>query len=334
MIFVTGATGFLGSYLVKNLIRRGEKVRGLTHSSNFDLLLGYADKVEWIKGDLLDVPSLEAAMEGVEKIYHCAAVVSSLPSERAILKRTNVEGTANLFNVALANETVKKVVHVSSIAALGLPLDGKIIDEEYYSPVSKLKYEYFISKRYSEMEAWRAHAEGLDVVIVNPSGIIGAGRWHHEPLNAFPTVYNGLSFYMEGSNGFIDVRDTAEIMIRLMESDISGERFILSAENVGLKDFLSMIADELKVNRPRYKVNGVMSEFAWRLERIRSAAKSVTPDFTRDDIRIARTSFSYSNAKVVKATGFNFMPVAQSIRDAAQSFLESKKKGLDYATYD
>jgi dihydroflavonol-4-reductase len=332
MNFVTGASGFLGSYLVKNLIKRGEKVRALKHSSNFELLGDYAQQIEWKEGDLLDVPSLEAALEGVEKIYHCAAVVSSLPSERAILKRTNVEGTANLFNVALAKK-VKKVIHVSSIAALGLPLDGKAIDEDYYAPLSKLKYPYFISKRYAEMEAWRAHAEGLDMVIVNPSGIIGAGRWHHEPLNAFPTVYNGLSFYMEGSNGFIDVRDTAEIMIRLMESDISGERFILSAENVSLKDLLFMIADELKVPRPKYKVNGVMSELAWRFERIRSATMRVTPDFTRDDIRIARTCFSYSNAKIRKATGFDFKPVAQSIQEAAQSFLDAKRNGKDYATF-
>jgi dihydroflavonol-4-reductase len=334
MNFVTGATGFLGSYLVKNLIRRGEKVRGLTHTSNFDLLGEYANGMEWVKGDLLDISSLETGMEGADKVYHCAAVVSSLPSERSALKRTNVEGTSNLFNVALASESVKKVVHVSSIAALGLPLAGQMIDENYYAPVSRLKYDYFISKRYAEMEAWRAHAEGLDVVIVNPSGILGAGRWHHEPLNAFPTVDNGLSFYMEGSNGFIDVRDTAEIMIRLMESDISGERFILSSENIGLKDFLFMIADELKVNRPRYKVNGMMSELAWRMESMRAGIQGIAPDFTRDDVRIARTCFSYSNAKIVKATGFKFKPVAESIADAALSFLQSKKSGLDFATYD
>jgi nucleoside-diphosphate-sugar epimerase len=334
MNLVTGASGFLGSYLVKNLLRRGEKVRALQHSTNFELLGSYADKIEWVKGDLLDITSLESAMVGVEKIYHCAAIVSSLPSMREKAKQINIEGTANLFNAALANKQVKKVMHVSSITALGLPLNGAPIDENYYAPAGKLQYDYFKAKRFAEMEAWRAHAEGLDVIIVNPSGLMGAGRWHHEPLNAFTAVYNGLSFYMEGSNGFIDVRDTAEIMIRLMESTISGERFILSAENLRLKDLLFMIADEIKVARPKYKVNGFMSELAWRIEGMRALVTRTAPDFTRDDIRIARTCFSYSNAKIKAATGFNFRPLSQSIHETAVSFLESQKKGLDYATFD
>jgi dihydroflavonol-4-reductase len=334
MNLVTGATGFLGSYLVKNLINRGEKVRAIKHSGHFELLNGYADKIEWIEGDLLDMTSLKTAMEGVDKIYHCAAVVSSLPSKREIARRTNVDGTANVFNAALENGNIKKVVHVSSITTLGLPVNDRLIDENYYSPTNQLKYDYFKTKRFAEMEAWRAHAEGLDVVIVNPSGLMGAGHWYHEPLNAFPTVYNGLSFYMEGSNGFIDVRDTAEIMIQLMESSISGERFILSAENVGLKHLLFMIADALKVNRPKHKVNGFMSELAWRFETVKSTVMNRTPDFTRDDIRIARTCFSYDNSKIVKATGFKFRPIAQSIEETAQYFLASKAKGLDYATFD
>jgi len=184
------------------------------------------------------------------------------------------------------------------------------------------------------MEAWRAHAEGLDMVIVNPSGFLGAGKWYHEPLHTFPIVYNGLNFYTEGSNGFVDIRDVAELMIRLMESDISGERFIINSENFSLKDFVFCVADELKVQRPKYKANGFMTELAWRYEKLKSSVTKKTPDFTKDDLRVAGTSFTYSNSKITKATGFNFIPVAQSIHETARLFLKSHAEGKDFATFD
>jgi nucleoside-diphosphate-sugar epimerase len=147
-------------------------------------------------------------------------------------------------------------------------------------------------------------------------------------------VYDGLSFYTGGSNGFVDVRDVVEVMMRLMESSISGERFILSSENVSIRDFLFMIADELKVKRPAYKVTKTMGELAWRYEGLKALLLNREADFVKDDIRIARIPFKYSNAKVIGATGYKFRSVAESIHDTAQSFLASKKKGLDFATFE
>ncbi len=334
MNFITGATGFLGSYLVKNLLKRGKPVRALKRiTSNFDLLGDFAKQVQWADGDLLDIESIENALDGADRIYHCAGFYSSKDSEHIKIVRNNVTGTANLFNAAL-HKKIKKVIHVSSVAALGLPLNGKTIDESYFSPSSQIKFDYYKSKRFAEMEAWRAHAEGLNVVIVNPSGLLGAGHWRHEPLNVFPTVYGGLSFYTEGSNGFVDVRDTAEIMVRLMEGEIAGERFIISAENLVLKDFLFLVADALNVKRPSHKVNTLLGEFAWRFEGIKSGMLGRPADFTRDDIRIARIPFTYSNEKIKKALGFSFRHVGQSIHETAQAFLESKKAGRDYASFD
>ena len=333
MILITGATGFLGSYLAKDLIRKGEKVRALKRaSSRFDLLGDYASQIEWVEADLLDVTSLENAVDGVEKIYHCAGVFSPSHSQRENAMLTNAEGTANLFNIAL-DKKVKKILHVSSTIALGLPLNNATIDENYYSPVDKLRFDYFKGKRYAELEAWRANAEGLNVVIVNPGGIIGAGYWDHQPLNTFPIVYNGLKFYTEGSNGFIDIRDATQVMIQLMDGDTNGERFILISENVLLKDFLNMIADALKVGRPKYKVSKGLSALAWRYEYMRSMVLNKAPEFTADDMRIARILFNYSNAKVIKTTGYKFRTVQQSITETAKVFLESKSKGTDFGTF-
>ena len=333
MILVTGATGFLGSYLAKDLVRKGEKVRAIKReNSRFDLLGDYASEIEWVEADLLDVTALETALDGVEKIYHCAGVFSPTHSQRENAMLTNAEGTANLFNIAL-DKKVKKVLHVSSTIALGLPLNGATIDENYYSPADKLRFDYFKGKRYAELEAWRAQAEGLDVVIVNPGGLIGAGYWSHQPLNTFPIVQNGLKFYTEGSNGFLDVRDASQIMIQLMEGDTNGERYILVAENVLLKDLLDMIADALKVERPKYKVSRLLSALAWRYEYLRSLVMNKTPEFTADDMRIARILFNYSNAKVIQATDYKFRPLSQTITETAKVFMDSKSAGKDFGVF-
>ncbi len=333
MILVTGATGFLGSYLVKDLVRKGEKVRALKRAhSRFDLLGGYASQIEWAEADLLDVSALESALTGVEKIYHCAGVFSPAHTQRENAILSNAEGTANLFNIAL-DKQVSKVLHVSSTIALGLPLNGATIDENYYSPADKLRFDYFKGKRYAELEAWRANAEGLDVVIVNPGGIIGAGYWNHQPLNMFPVMHKGLKFYTEGSNGFIDVRDATQIMMQLMDANTNGERYILVAENILLKDFLDMIADALKVERPRYKVSKTLSALAWRYEYLRSQATNTPANFTADDMRIARIAFNYSNAKIVSACNYKFRPLAQTIAETAAVYLESKNKGSGFGVF-
>jgi len=334
MIFITGATGFLGSYLARKLVRDGFKIRALkrTHS-NFDLLGDSATAIEWVEGDLLDVTSLENALDGIDKIYHCAGLISTGSKRQHQAAIVNTEGTANLFNTALT-KGVKKVLHVSSTMAFGIPINGAIIDENTYVPVVKSRSSYLESKRFGELEAWRAHAEGLDVVIVNPGGIIGAGHWNHEPLNAISAVDNGLNFYTEGMNGFIDVRDTVNIMIQLMESEISGERFILISENVALKDLLFMIADELHLARPKYKAGKFLSSLAWRYEFLKSLVLRTEPLFTKEDIRIAGMSFRYNNAGIIKATGYRFKPIAETMHDAVQSYLESKKKGLGFAIFN
>jgi dihydroflavonol-4-reductase len=333
MVFVTGATGFLGSYLAKSLVKNGTKVRALKRStSTFELLGEYAKHIEWVEGDLMDVSCLETALSGIDKIYNCAgAVLFKRTNKRDIA--VNAEGCTNLFNAALYTG-VKKVVHVSSTIVLGMPIAGKTIDENQYPAQTKSSSSYFQSKRAGELEAWRANAEGLKVVVVNPAGILGAGKWNHEPMNAFKEVYKGLDFYTTGSNGFIDVRDTAEVMIQLMESEINGERFILMSENVTIQQLLFLIADELKMRRPRLKVTHMLGEIAWRYEAIRSLLTQTDLRFSADEMRIARVPFNYSNTKISTAINYPFRTVAQSVHDTAVCFLESQKKGMDYAVFE
>ena len=165
MNLITGATGLLGSYLAKLLLTKGEKVRAIKRKTSDVSLLGeFSEQIEWIEGDVLDIPSLEEAMVGVTKVYHCAALISFIPREVEQMMKVNVEGTANIMNCALASD-VKKLVHVSSVAAFGLPVKGKMIDENFSDPNINKAFWYYRSKQYSEREAWRANEEGLNVLL-------------------------------------------------------------------------------------------------------------------------------------------------------------------------
>lgn len=333
MILVTGATGFVGSYLIKDLLKSGEKVRATKRTtSTLELLEGYVEQIEWVEADLNELGKLDELLEGIDKVYHCAGLVSFQSNDYEKLMKVNVEGTANLVNACLQNG-VKKLLYVSSVVTLGIPESNKLIDENYNAYTSKLQFDYFLSKRLAEMEVWRANAEGLDTVIVNPGGIIGAGFWHHEPLNVFETVYDGLNFYTEGANGFIDVRDLSALMIQLMNTENNGERFIAVAESLSLKDFLSLIADSLNKPQPKMKVSKWMSEVAWRIEALLAWLARREPDYSRDDLRVARFPFYYNNEKVKSIYKGEFISIKQSVEESAKLFLESKKKNKRYGVF-
>ena len=203
MILITGATGLVGSHLALQLLENGEKLRAiyrnkssiLATKSLFELYeKGYLfDKIEWIQADITDIPSLEIAFANVDSVFHCAALISFDPNDEDLLRKTNIEGTANMVNLSLSNG-VKKVGFVSSIAALGRNSTEGIVDEECYFKATKLDSNYALSKYYAEQEVWRASQEGLNVVIVNPSVILGPGDWNKGSSQIFQKIHSGLKF--------------------------------------------------------------------------------------------------------------------------------------------
>lgn len=334
MVFVTGATGLLGSYLTKLLLAKGEQVRALRRkTSDLSLLGAAAQQVEWMEGDILDIPSLEDAMQGVEKVYHCAALISFLPSDANAMVKVNREGTANVMNVALYSG-VKKVLHVSSEAAFGFPRMGKVIDESYDdSGIHKCPW-YYRSKQYGEREAWRAHAEGLEVVIACPATIIGGGWWSQPPNLLFPEVDRGLWFYAHAVNGFVDVRDVTECIYRLMESDINGEKFLLVAENISLRDLVWMIADTLQVKRAFIPAGKWLMAIAWRVQLLHSWITRQPPILTKESASLTAIDFRYSNEKISRMLGYRFRPVKQTIEETAALYLKSKNENKSYGTFE
>lgn len=333
MIFITGGTGLVGSHLLFDLLSKKKKVRALKRkSSNLDLVKKvfsyYTEdydhlfqQIEWVEGDILDIFSLEDAMQGVEHVYHCAAAVSFDPRERGKVLKINIEGTANLVNAAMEKK-VKKLCHVSSIAALGRASDEEYVDENTHWETSKNNSVYAIGKYGSEREVWRGTEEGLDALIVNPSIIIGPGKWDDGSSAFFNSVNKGLKFYSTGVNGFVDVRDVTRVMIGLMESNILNRRFVLNSENISYEKLLGLIAQELGVKPPKIKATKFLSGIAWRLEKIRSLITGSTSIITKETARTALSKYFYSNERICKELNYKFIPVDQSIRDTAILFLK------------
>lgn len=332
MILITGANGLVGSYLVRKLIDRGERVRAIKRpDSRLTLLEGYAAKVEWADGDVTDIFSLEEAMQGVSQLYHCAAMISMRPTDQEKMMHINAEGTANVVNAALGSG-IKKMLYVSSVAAFGRPdFKGRLIDENLDIRDSKDNFSYYKSKLYAEREVWRGIAEGLNAVIINPSTILGGGFWSVQPNSLFDAVYKGMPFFANGSNGFVDVRDVVSAAVQLMETDITAEKFILSAGNMSFKDLMNHAADALHVRRPFLNTGRLLGAFAWRASALANLFSTAVPVATRDSIAIAGIDFRYSNEKIKKAIGFNFRPLEQSIAEVGNAYLRSKSENIDYA---
>lgn len=333
MILVTGATGLVGSHLVYELIRSGKQVRALKRpSSDLEMLRKvfnlYSDqpdellsKIDWADADIMDIFSLEEAMEGVEEVYHCAALVSFLPEDRKKLMRINTDGTANVVNAALEKK-IRKLCHVSSIAALGRPENqADLINEELVWKTSRNNSNYAISKYGAEREVWRGTAEGLDAVIVNPSIILGVAGASQGSSRIFNTVWKGLKVYPPGMNGFVDVRDVVRAMILLMNSDIRNERFILSVDNIDYKRLFELIATAMGKPVPRFKISPLMSGLAWRVEKLRSMVTGIKPLITRETARTAVQQYEYSNEKIKKELGFEFTPIGETVQHFCRIFV-------------
>jgi nucleoside-diphosphate-sugar epimerase len=326
-IFVTGGTGFLGSYLLRYLVAEGyTDIRALKRpNSPMDLVREVADKIEWIEGDILDTFILEDAMDGVQQVYHCAGVVSYAPSDYQLMMDVNAEGTTNMVNVALYRK-VEKFVYVSSIASIGRRPKLPVIDENTKWERSNWNSSYAISKYLGEMEVWRGVAEGLNVGIVNPAVIIGSGFWDRGTGQLFERANNGLKFYPKGSTGYVDVRDVARFMVKLMDSDIQNERYILNGANSSYLDFFTKVAAVLNKKPPSIQVNFILKELAIAGEWLRSTLLRKKPLLTRHTVNHVNRDFVYKNEKSKAAFDFDYTPLEQTLAETGEQFLASQKR--------
>jgi len=333
LILVTGGTGLVGTHLLYELCKSGKKVRAIKRAesnlANVKKVFGYYDsspdelynQIEWVDADLLDIYSILDAMEGITEVYHCAAMVSFEPQHEEKMMQINSEGTANMVNASL-EKNIQKFCHVSSIATVGRAEQGALTTEETFWKSSPENSKYSISKYAAEREVWRASEEGLNVVIVNPSLIIGAGNWTQSSSNMFTKAYKGISYYTDGINGFVDVRDVVSLMISLMEKNVFNQRFLINSDNISYKLFFDLIHTQFGKAKPTIKAGKFLSGFAWRMEKLRHLLTGSVPLITKETARSAHRISKFSNEKISKQfPDFKFISIEQSIEDTCKLFL-------------
>jgi len=331
-VFVTGGTGMTGAHLLAKLIISGYDVKVLKRKNSntdltkniFNFLLEDSEKqfskIKWVDGDITDINSLNKAMQDIDYVYHTAATISFKPSDKEFMLNNNVQGTANIVNAALSNK-IKKLCHVSSIATLGDSTNGDEINEETERQKKQTISDYSLSKFRSENEVWRGIAEGLNAVIVNPSIILGIGNWDKGSARFFKTTQNGLKFFTKGGTGFVDVNDVVNIMIKLTESEISNERFILNSENLSYKSFFNIIADALNKKRTHIETSNFMLNSLKFFDKIRHSVTGKEPRVTKFTVKSSQQTKQYSNNKIKDVLNYNFKPIKESVKDISERFL-------------
>lgn len=314
MIAVTGANGLLGSYIVRHLCESNTPFVAIRRKeSDTSLLNDIQDKITWREADITDTTSLMDAFADVTGVIHTAAYVSFNPRKAETVFKINTEGTRNIVNTCLANRNIKRLLHVSSISALGRRKDQTVLDETNTWMDNAINSNYGESKYKAELEVFRGQEEGLSTVIVNPSVILGFSDWNKSSAQLFKYVWRERPFYIDGSLNYVDVRDAAAASVRLFHSPISGERFILSAGSISFKTFFDQVAREFGKKGPRIKVDKKYVNLIASIESARTWFLGTEPIITPETARLTDTFFQYDNQKVKKALNFNFQTIESTL---------------------
>jgi dihydroflavonol-4-reductase len=324
MILVTGGTGFLGQELIHQLLAAGKQVRVMYRSEDrLSVLQPFLRQIETVQADLLDTSALEIALKGVTEVYHCAANTSFLRRDDDGLMKVNVEGTANLVN-AMLHFGVPRLLFVSSVYAYGT-LPGKPVEESIKWEKTPFNTRYGLSKMLAEREVWRGQEEGLQTMIVQPGVIIGPGTWGGTAISEIIKVMEkGFPFYFPGRKGYVDVRDVAEVMIRLMELDACGEKFIVVSENIDTKALLEKLAVLLEKPAPGVRLPAISAPLIALADSMISLLTGRERRFALSNLRISLQAYTYSNEKIKGRLSYNFRSVSESLEHLVALYKEEQ----------
>ncbi|AWW30855.1 dihydroflavonol 4-reductase [Echinicola strongylocentroti] len=311
-ILITGITGLFGSYLAREFSVMGE-IHGLKrpHSST-DLLGGFSEQVIWHEGDINDYQSLQMAFKGMDLIVHAAGLVSFSQKDKSQLLKVNYEGTTNVVNVML-ELGVKRLVHVSSVAALGRTPDQRIVDENHKWVDSPWNTPYAISKYLGELEVWRGVQEGLKALVVNPAVLLARESETRSSAQIYRYVSEGHRFYPKGDINFIDIRDAASITYQLYLNDHWEERFILSKGSLPYQSFFAAMAKQMGKNAPKFAVGGMMISLATTWSQIKQIF-GAKPLLNRQTAMIAQRPISFDNQKVSDAIHYEYRSLKETFQ--------------------
>ena len=333
MILVTGGTGLVGAHLLFTLCKEETAVKATFRNENkialvkkvFSYYSNQVDqlfeKIQWVKTDILDLPTLEQAFNDVHQVYHTAALVSFDPKEGKKMLTVNIEGTTNIVNLCIAN-AVEKLCFVSSIAALGQSVQGKPITEE--NEWTRETTTYGASKHFAEMEVWRASQEGIPIVVVNPGIIIAPGLWKSSSGSFFYQAAKGPKYHLPGGTGFVSVKDVTAVMTQLMKSEISNERFILVSQNWTYNYFARLLAQGLKQPIPEKEIKFWMLGIFWRWDWMRSHLFGKRRRLSKAVARLFETHDSYDGSKIEKTLDFRYGNLENYVEECCTIYLKEQ----------
>jgi dihydroflavonol-4-reductase len=321
MVAVTGANGLLGSYIVRKLLEEKTPfVAFKRKDSDTSLLSDVASGIQWRDADIMDPVSLEEGLQGVTRVIHTAAIVSFNPGRASEVMDINVQGTRHIVNACLEKK-IERLVHISSVAALGRQKGQTFIDENNKWINNPLHSTYAESKYLAELEVARGQEEGLSTVIINPSVILAPADWTKSSAQLFRYVWNQKPFYMDGYMNYIDVRDVADIAFQFLHSTVEGERYIVSAGKITFYDFFSKVARFFNRKAPAIKPPQFLLYIVARLEGVRTWFTKAEPLITRETVRLAGAEFLYNNQKVRKELDFEFQPIDKTLHWCCQYYM-------------
>lgn len=328
MILITGGTGMVGAHLLYFLLKENKQVRAIHRKNSntasvkkiFELYgpeaIALFDKIEWKEADITDIPALTSAFDGITQVYHCAAIINFNPAKYKKLKKINVEGTANIINLSLAKK-IGKICYVSSVATFGSTPKGQLINEETSWNPDEKNNVYAITKYGAEMEVWRGTQEGLDAVIVNPGIILGVSTNNQGSGMISSIARRGTSFYPPGGMGFVDVKDVVKAMIRLMDSQIKNEQYILIGENASFHEILTRFSHIYGKKPPNKKLSQSFMLFLCGLDWLSHKVLRTKRKLTRATVRSMFSTPLYDSSKIKKELGFVFTPMEETFRRIA-----------------
>ena len=330
MDFITGGTGIVGRELLAQLLSKGVEVKALRREKSdvestekFLESRGVStENLNWVFGDTRDYDDVESSISGSKRVYHLAALVSFHPSDEPNLMEINRGGTENIVNAMLATGA-KELIYLSSVAALGHSLKTPITEDTPFEE-GPLVTGYSRSKYASELEVWRGQEEGLKVLIVNPTIIIGEGDFSRSSGELFSQTAKGLPVYSAGANGFVSARDVASVCLALLGKDAWGERFLLNGANLSYREAMTMIANSVNAQPPTKVVKGWMINLVviiFKLLEVFTGRKSVA---NKTSMLMAQLDTKYDGTKVLRTLdGWDYESISDAIKRAGRAFLSS-----------
>lgn len=325
MIVVTGATGHIGNVLVRKLVSRSKRVRAVIppfeDASCLDGL-----KVEIVEGDIRQIDSLIQAFKGSDVVYHLAGIISILSGKSELLYQVNVEGTRNVVEACLKTK-VRRLVYTSSIHAVKEPPHGIVIDETFPFDPDNVLGDYAKSKAQATLEVLRGVEQGLDAAIVCPTGVIGPYDYKISEMGQLimDFIQRKLKAYVDGAYDFADVRDVATGLILACEKGKTGESYILSGEQITVRDLLLMLQEITEVKAPSFKIPAWLARTVGKIAPLYYHLTNTKPLFTTYSIDVLASNSQISSAKARRELGYSTRPVKESVTDAVAWFRENSK---------